>query len=217
MNSQICFAAGAIIALAGGASAGMMTLDWETDGSGLALPAGSIIDENTYAALGIEVTTRDASGDAYNAIIFDGANPTGNDQNDLNFPQFGNILIIPENLTDNDNDGLVDDPNDEGSRPAGDISFGLDFIGSDFSMTFLDGEEASDVEFFLNGMLVGTAPILSAGNASIQTVTFDASTFDAFTVNFGGSGAIGDISFVPAPGAAALAGLAGLVGVRRRR
>lgn len=216
MNSHICLAAGAVIALAGSASAGLITLDWETDGSGLALPAGSIIDETTYAPLGIEISTLDAAGDAFNAIIFDGANPTGNDS-DLSFPQFGNILIIPENLDDDDNDGLVDDPNDEGSRPAGEISFDLDFLGSDFAMTFLDGEEASDVEFFLNGMLVGTAPILDAGNASIQTVSFDASSFDAFTVNFGGSGAIGDISFVPAPGAAALAGLAGLVGIRRRR
>lgn len=154
----------------------------------------------------------------------------------------GNVLILAENITDDDMDGLVDRPDDEGSRPAGlfDISF-MDPISS-FGLDLVDVEspvaEAGSLEFYFSGGLVGTLTFqdladadasIEYGNNSANRIApilaslFQAEAFDRVVVNLGGSAAIDNLEFeptqVPEPGVAALLGL-GLVlgaGSLRRR
>jgi hypothetical protein len=66
--------------------------------------------------------------------------PTGN----LRGQTLGNILIIPENNVDANKDGILDDPDDLGSRPSG--QFRLTFTGSKMTSFGLDMVDIEQVE-----------------------------------------------------------------------
>ena len=150
----------------------------------------------------------------------------------------GNVLI----LATNDNgagDGILDDPNDEGARPAGSITFSFSESIGLFGFDLVDIEgvilEASSLEFSLNGQSVGSVSLADFTDSS--SAYYDASIsfgdnhansfrpitssdlgslFDEVTLNLGGSGAIDNI-VIPTPGAVALLGMGGFVATRRRR
>ena len=154
----------------------------------------------------------------------------------------GNVIIVPENLIDADNDGIVDDPDDEGARPAGDLTFRFgDSIQSfGFDVVDIEGvvQERTSIDFFSGGLLVGTLdfqeltdpqsgfydPTIDFGNNSINRVSpvlasdFGAAGFDRVVIHLGGSGAFDNIvTTIPAPTSGALLVLSGLVASRRRR
>lgn len=147
---------------------------------------------------------------------------------------FGMALIIAEN-NNGAGDGMLDNPDDEGRRPAGSVNFVFDRDYNSLGFDLIDIEneiiEASSIEFFNDGNLVGTVDF--ADFVTNGTSVFDASisfgnnhvnrinpitgfTYDEVTFNLGGSAAIDNL-VVPAPGVAALfaAGLG--VAARRRR
>ena len=108
-------------------------IDFDTDGLGNALAAGTIIDSE-YENLGLSI-----SASQFGAMIFDSANPTGGDH-DLETPGYGinnhtalgNILIISE-------DGDSHDPDD--NAHGGKIAFTFDNAVNVNSIDFLDIEE----------------------------------------------------------------------------
>jgi uncharacterized protein (TIGR03382 family) len=151
----------------------------------------------------------------------------------------GTALILSENNT-GAGDGILDNPDDEGSRPAGSLTFLFDAPVPVFGFDIIDIEgvimESSTIDFLLNGVLVGNVdfadfvspaspffdPTVAFGNnhanriSPIAAADFGALGFDGVVINLGGSSAI-DTIVVPAPAAAALGGVALLAAGRRRR
>ena len=153
----------------------------------------------------------------------------------------GNVIIVPENMTDANNDGIVDNPDDEGARPAGELSFAFDEMITGFGFDVLDIEgvtqEATMLEFFRYGDSMATISFdefvdplspyydssIEFGNNSanrISMITAESMGFDGFTsvlIHLGGSSAFDNIVTIPAPGSAAVLALSGLTLVSRRR
>lgn len=159
--------------------------------------------------------------------------------------RFFNALIIQESGgEDSSNPGFIDDnPDDEGGRPAGSISFAfntpIDSIGFDlldvegtaeepFSVDFSDGSTSLQLDFADFIALDGT---LEFGNNSanrILPVTAEQvsdiaggtlTSFNSVTFNLGGSGAIDNVTFtaVPEPTGLPILTLLGLVSLARNR
>jgi len=142
------------------------------------LAPGEIVSSQYLQTQGVTISAINFGSGPGLAIIFDSLNPTGGDY-DLAGPAWaggnlasantvlGKILIIAENDIDSNLDGLIDFPDDEGSRPAGSIFFdfenpmcsvGFDLIdvegpsefghNSGFVATFfMDGSELARVGF----------------------------------------------------------------------
>jgi hypothetical protein len=135
--------------------------------------------------------------------------------------QLGLLLIVPEDVVDADGDGLVDAPSDEGDQPSGRITlsyrapipeFGFDAI--DFEMD----EDVGFVEFHSGGVLLGTIgfeafvdpasdlhdPSVVFGDRSANRIRpipasrFGAAGFDRVVLQLGGSGAIDNVTALPA-------------------
>jgi len=143
------------------------------------------------------------------AIVFNTMAPSGNDP-DLGTPNeafggpgigaggtstnsasLGKVLIIAENVTDGDLDGLVDDPNDEAA--GGTLSFALSEDRLLEKLTIVDiDEDGGVVRGFKGGAEVYSQAISNLGNNSVQTVDLTSlSEFvDAIEVSVTGSGAV---------------------------
>jgi len=175
-------------------------IDFETDMFGNPLSAGTIVS-NQFAHLGIQnisaINNRSSHPDL--AILFDSANPTGGDT-DLFTQNLNNILIIAEDDVDNSpSDGLIDDPDDEGR--GGSLNFELtgQFLSGDFII--VDTEERGGfIEFFLNNLSVGSLAIPQIADGAQQSISFNLASFDEFTVNLAGSGAVGEVNIQAIPG-----------------
>jgi len=187
--------------------------------------AGTVMTEQ-YSGIGLHISAHNFTG-PNKAIIFDSANPTGGDF-DLATPGYhatntialGNILIIAENDTDGDNDGIVDVPDDEGSQPAGWIRFDMDFSSNSGSVTLIDIEEhGGTIEFFSIGgnSPVNTIGIPAIGDNSVQTISFDGFDYDSMKVNLAGSGAVASFDPVPEPASLIALGSGAALLIRRRR
>ena len=96
--------------------------------SGITHPAGTMIQGDEWSQWGVEVNAL-RNGNQKNLTIFDsncaGSACSGGDDDlgtaYLGAQNRGNVLIIQENDTDNDGDGLYDSPDDD--RNGGTISF----------------------------------------------------------------------------------------------
>lgn len=213
----------AVLVAAGSAIAGPVTIGFDFDPLSQPLLKGQVIDNEFGPELTISAINNNA-GHPHKAIIFDSANPTGGDT-DLMTPGYhptnttplGKILIIAENLTDANNDGYVDNPDDEAA--GGTITFQFSTQTFDgYSITLVDIEEQNGtIQLVSGGSVVATHAIPKVGDNSVQTLAASGVVFDEMRVNLVGSGAIGAVSFVPAPGSLALLGCAGLLVVSRRR
>lgn len=233
------FAAGCVGA---SASAGVTVFDFES------LAHGEIITNQFEPALSIGVVNPNRSFD-----IASGFDTTlmGTLDPDLEGPPWsggnlaagntvlGKVLVISQTQTDSNNDGILDNPNDEGNRPAGTLTLGFAQAVSLFGFDVVDIEgivqEFSMLEFFLGNMKVGevgfnefTNPMSAYFDASIVfgdnsanrvspiTAAQLGSTFDRVVIHVGGSSGW-DNFVIPSPGAAGLLALSGLVAARRRR
>jgi hypothetical protein len=214
------------------------------------LATGEIVDSQYLASHGVTISGVSlVPGGADLAITFD-SGATGTADPDLeglpwsggNLATLGaeleKILILPENTIDGDGDGLIDDPDDQGRRPAGFFSFAFETPIVEFGLDLIDIEPPSEfgkLSFFSEGALVGTIafedlpslvgdPDFVFGDNTANRVQpidasyFGADNFDLVIVNMGGSGAVDNITFsvAPEPGTLLLIGL-GLTGVAASR
>ncbi len=202
-----------------------IVIDFDTDANGNPLGAGTIIDDE-YRGYGltIESLTYPDRGDPTStiltnrAMIFDSANPTGDDEPDLSTPHinFGgsgtgaggaqgqpgenntalnNILILPEPK------GTSEDPND--SRFGGEFTFKWDEPVYVNDIGFLDIEDAARdpngatyIETFdADGNLLHRYVVPGLGDNSFQTIQLNGELASEMKVVFGGSGAITGLSF----------------------
>jgi hypothetical protein len=123
---------------------------------------------------------------------------TGGDA-DLFLPPLGNVLIIAENLTDNNNNDRLDSPDDADLEGQ---NFTFDFSGLELgtvNIASVDVADADDdettgvIETYRNGALVTSTPIPLSGGNTVQTVAVNATDVDTLRVILAGSGAIDNI------------------------
>ena len=202
------------------------TIDFE------ALAHGEIVTTQFVASNGVTI-----SADNFNqifdlAVIFD-SQETGTADPDLEGPPWavgnlapntllGNLLIIAQEDTQTV-PGIVDNPNDEGGQPAGEITFQFNEPIESFGFDLIDLEgaiaEGGSISLFDGLNLIGTVPIsdftdnlspffdatIVFGDNSanrLQPITagaFQATQFDTVVILMGGSGAVDNIVFEPAP------------------
>lgn len=211
------------------ATANAIVLDFE------GFAAGTIID-NEYAALGVAISATNFSYGPDVAVVFDSNNPTGGDGDlgapfsnpDLGTLSPGNLLILQER---SNCDALsCSEPDDEGSRPAGQfvISFTEGVLLQSIDFFDVEGIEASpndaielydgDNNLISNGFYVPA----TGGDNMWAPVLFGVDGVHSIVINMGGSGAIDNIAFetsvVPVPAALPLfiSALAGMGFMRRR-
>ena len=222
----------AVLATATPALGDTITLDFETDSSGNPLLPGQVIDDE-YAGYGVTITAEHPKDPSLNfAVIQDSSNPPPGDEDQAtpgygpgNDTALGNILTVPGDGTDANNDGLIDDTESQPYSPGAKVFIGFDSVYNNGSVTVVDDdadEVAGYIALTLAGSEVAFYDITPLGDNSVQTISF-ATDFDAIEVFLGGSGALGEVTAgtsqaVPTPSAVAggLAGL-GLLAARRRR
>lgn len=238
------FFAASAAALALSAGAGSARADVIITFAGL--EHGRIVNTQ-FAPLGVTIAANNFARSFDLACAFD-TTRTNTEDPDLEDPwdlgnlpsntNLGNVLILAENNV-GAGDGILDRPDDEGSRPAGTLTFTFARPVSKFGLDLVDIEsdttEAGSLTFFRNNVQVGSVtfsafknaaspffdPTIVFGNNSANRVApilpaaFGVDGFDSVVVRLGGSGAIDNI-LIPAPSAAAAVAL-GLVGLTRRR
>ncbi len=113
---------------------------------------------------------------------------------------YGKILIVDEHMTDLDDDGLVDDPDDQGDEP---VSFEFDFAAIDpvtiHHVVFIDieaSETAPTVELFdADGLLLGSFAVIPCGDNGLVLLDLpDVSGVSRMRINLYGSGAVAEIA-----------------------
>jgi len=206
-----------------------LTMDFDHDAMGNVIQAGQFIDEE-YASWGVHIQTHNSSRQHDAAIAFDTLNYTGGDR-DLrtdsgrygvgNDQERGMVMIIAEDVVDQNNDGYVDDPDDEGRRPAGYFDFMFDMLIDGGGVVMLDIEnqgEPGSVDFYLGGSLLGESINFQAlGDNSIERLNWSGFEYDMMRVNLGGSGAVAEVSANPVPepvSALLVTGAIGALGLR---
>lgn len=201
-------------------AADCITIDFDEDGNGEPMVAGTIISHQ-FAGYGVKIMAHNnASNHPSEALLFNSSEPTGNDY-DLGSPHtdfggpgrgeggvrgskgandkaLGNVLIIAENVDDKDGDMMVDDPDDEAK--GGSLVFEFDQVVSVQSITLLDADDGN------NGSVVAysgpsgeevSVPIPALGDNSLTTLNINASQVKILKVNLKGSGAVAELTFCP--------------------
>lgn len=150
--------------------------------------AGTVVDSQ-YDGVTISAQRNGPTNTLANdAMIFDSANPTGDDP-DLATPSQGNVLIISE-----DNDSS--DPDD--SATGGTIVFEFENPAEIFDLKTVDTEEGGEIRLFdANSNSLGTVVIPAVADGELQQVLIDTVGVSRMEVELNGSGAIDDICYVP--------------------
>ena len=150
------------------------------------LAHGAIIHDQ-YAAQGVQVSIQANEGFPDAIIVFDTNRPPTHDP-DLAV-NIGNIAILAKNLTDSNNDGLVDDPDE--NNFGGKVTFTFDQDVSIGSFVFVDHDhQPADfaAAYDANGSLISKVLIPVAANGSVQTVNVGANGVRRFELVYRDSG-----------------------------
>jgi len=182
---------------------------------------GQVIDATTFAALGVTIEgfANFGSGFVPNELVaFDSGNPSGTDD-DLGTPSencptcdpatmncpgqsnngagltnctpLGNILIVEEDFTDNNGDGLDDDPDDHG---PGMIIFDFDCPVNISTLSFVDDSEGEFIVTRVDGSM--NSQTLDGGlDNDVFTQVFNEDNVVRAIIDFAGSGAVSEFNF----------------------
>ena len=172
------------------------TLDFED------LAPGTVVDEQ-YQDIYVDVVVKNFSKKAPDlGVVFDSRDPQETDK-DLKTPgkgkgntrELGNLLIIAENKKDEDNDDLIDTPDDEAD--GGIISFNFSVPVYPIKIDVIDIEEqGSFIEGFESDGKLRHAMIPDLGDNSVQTLDLSSGELtDRFDINLKGSGAVDNFKY----------------------
>jgi hypothetical protein len=147
-----------------------------------------------YASEGFTITSRANSGSLHDLIIFD-TDLSGTRDPDLEL-NLGNIIIFPENNTDNNNDGIYDLPDD--TPQGGTITFTFTNTRTVTSFDFVDKDSGSDgyaKAYDVNNTLIANQPIVNAGDGSVQTILLNAQDVKKLVIYYYNSGGINNFKY----------------------
>jgi hypothetical protein len=231
------------LSLLGASAAQALSLDFESLSHGEVVKAGlgdvqiDALNPNRGFDLAVGFDTS-LSGTADLDLEMGGGWSSGN----IAGERLGTILILQENDLGCDV-GICSNPDDEGRRPAGDLSFafgtsvldfGLDLVDidnalvEDGSLEFFDGAASVTISFaeFIDPKSAFYDDTIEFGNNSANRISplsakaLGLEEIDGVTVHLGGSGGVDNLTgtIVPEPSTAILSllGLMGLASVGRR-
>ena len=168
-------------------------IDFDFAANGDPILPGTIISDQ-YEDWGVSIHFESNEVESNAGITFDSNNPTGGDQDlGVSTPEedFGNLLIIAENMDDYDQDGLIDDPDDNAS--GGLIKFSFTYSTQLMSIDLIDFDnEGSFIE--VEGSNSYIEEVLKTDDGGIQSMAFDQFLFaSTFSVDLVDSGAIDNL------------------------
>jgi hypothetical protein len=165
------------------------------------LPKGTLLGEQ-YAAQGIHISgNANQAGKPDQLIVFD-SNASGT-RDPFMEVDMGNLAIIPEHLVDENNDGLVDDPNNTQQGGVQIYEFDHPRTVRSFVIVEIDhGTQASQQAFAFDAdnNLIKQVPILIGGPGNVQTVEMNASGVSRLEIRYRDSAGVTDIDLGCAPG-----------------
>ena len=165
------------------------------DFSGLA--HGELLSEQ-FASAGIHISAIAPGALPDQLIVFD-SGVSGSHDADLEV-DIGNLAILPANLTDANQDQLVDDPNDQNVGGVQIYSFDRPVTIRSFVFVDKDAFEPGVATAFDGaGGVIATVSIPNAGNGSVQTVFVNADSVRRLEISYHDSGAVTKI-LVECPG-----------------
>jgi len=154
-------------------------------------PAGTILSEQ-FSDDGIHISA-DAFGGRPDAIVVFDSDADGTPDLDLEVG-IGGLAIIPENVTDENGDGLVDAPNDSAMGGKQIYEFNHPRFVSSFTMVDLDHEGDHFAKAYdQNGDLISYVTMEPAGDSNTQTIEMGVHDVFKFVVWYSDSGAVTDI------------------------
>jgi hypothetical protein len=190
---------------------GCEELDFDLEAGGTPFSAGEILSEQ-WAPIGLHLSAESQipASQPNIAIVFDSSNPTGGDT-DLVTPGYGpnntvglgKLIIMAENDIDANNDDLIDDPDD--AFNGGLIHFDFDEAVTMCSATFIDvddvdpGQGITRLRFYSDAgtTLIQSIICPTGPDNNSTTLYFNVDNVKRLDVKFGGSGALGIISWCP--------------------
>jgi|GEM_PF-2830344 len=201
---------------------GSQVLSFNQDPNGNPIPAGTIVG-NQWASMGVTFSfVNNNPNKVPTGVIFDSGNPTGGDW-DLGTPHqdfggpgigpggaagmpgensvaIGNLLVLAENTTDNNNDGLIDDPDDEGAGGEMQMNFAYPYYVESLSMVDLDNGNGI-IRIHQTGNRVTDFNIPGLGDNAVTEVPIQLDSVVQLRVILPGSGGISALAYCPvAPG-----------------
>lgn len=156
------------------------------------LSNGEEID-NQFSSDGVTISANSNGSYVDELIVFD-TDLSGTRDSDLEV-NIGNILIFPENTTDNNNDGLYDYPDDQ--AVGGSICMTFNIAKTVKSFKFVDSENNQGrVKCYdASNTLLSTTTIANAGDGSVQTVNVNTQGVKKMVITFTTSGGVTDFRF----------------------
>jgi hypothetical protein len=167
------------------------------------LTHGEVVSTQFVASHGVMISVIANNNKPNASLVFD-TNLSGTADPDLEVGM-GNAIVIPDNLTDNNNDGFADSPND--SWAGGEVTFDFTTDRDLNSFTFIDkdgGQPGTATAYDANGNILVQVSIPNAGDMSIQTITLNVQNARKLVVYYHDSGAMTNFDFgcPPASGGA---------------
>ena len=180
-------------------------------------PSGGTVSDNPYAEFTLSCVND--GGGPNSLVLFDSQNPTGGDA-DLGSPNadfggpgvgwggssgrpgennnnWGNLLIIAENVIDGDGDGLVDDPDDEACGGVIVFEFEQAVAVLRVVLVDIDYNETAEVRLYDEVGIVATLPAQALGNNSVQTLDGGAQLgIYRMEIEVSSSAAVGEVEYV---------------------
>ena len=154
---------------------------------------GTILNTQYLASRGITISAQAFGGRPNQTIVFD-TTLSGTTDPDLEV-DFGNISIIPENITDtNPADGLVDSPNDSAAGGIQIFEFDSDRVLNDFAMVDLDHSGAHQARAYNEGGgLISSVPLYAGPDGNIQIITMNVGFVRRLEIEYADSGGVTNI------------------------
>ena len=201
-----------------GACPGTQVLTFDQDPNGNPIPAGTVVG-NQWASMGVTFSFINNNPNTPPAgVIFDSSNPTGGDF-DLGTPHadfggpgigtggaqgapgqndtpLGNLLVLAENVTDANNDGLIDDPDDEGAGGELQMNFAYPYFLESMSIVDLDNGNGF-IRVEQTGNRITDFNIPGLGDNAVTTVAINLDSVVQVRVILPGSGGISALAFCP--------------------
>ena len=106
----------------------------------------------------------------------------------------GNLMILPDNITDANNDLLVDVPND--NQYGGTITLDFSDNVKVVSFKYVDQDDPSPSyarAYDVNNVLISSVTISNGGNGSVQVIAMNADNIRRLEFELAGSGGIADL------------------------
>lgn len=150
---------------------------------------------SVYNSNGITISSVSNKSYLSDDVIVFNSNASGTADPDLEVNE-GNLLIFPENTIDNNNDGLVDSPDD--SRFGGVITLTFANPTTVVSLDFMDRDDGNTAwvkAYNTSNTLLKTVPIVHLGNKSQQTLNVNTANVSKLVISYDGSGAVGNFVF----------------------